>query len=127
MKCGAKLRHRLVANCLNRPAVVLVDGADRTRLTVERQLRTPLMKDLTGHVSDVFGRKEGAEWCDRVGRAQSQAFFSLRRRIRILGVGTERVIRVSAEGQMTLLVTFLETFSMATIRDKPAIPSFAAP
>ena len=59
-------------------------AAERTRLTVERQLRTPLMEDLAGNMSGSFGRKEGAEWCERVSRAQSQAFLSLRRRIRNL-------------------------------------------
>ena len=79
MRC--QTRHSLVSDRLDRPAMVLVDGADRTRLTVERQFCTSLMEDLAGHVSGIFGRKKGAERCDRVSRAQSQAFLSLQRRI----------------------------------------------
>src|SRR5437870_2923266 len=43
------------------------------------------------------------------------------------GVGTERVMRVSADGQMTLTVIPLDAFSIATMRANATIPSFAAP
>ena len=43
------------------------------------------------------------------------------------GVGTERVMRVSADGQMTLTVMPLEAFSMATMRASATIPNLAAP
>jgi hypothetical protein len=44
-----------------------------------------------------------------------------------LALGPERVIRVSADGQITFTVIPLEAFSIATIRASATIPSFAAP
>src|SRR5215469_4834739 len=109
------------------PTAVAVYHANRPHMPVERQFSGALMEHLAVDVAGLFGSEIDAERGDASARLRRRRSSRSAAACGSFGVGTERVMRVSADGQMTLTVIPLEAFSIATMRARATIPNLAAP
>ncbi len=96
-------------------------------MAIQRQFAGALMKDLAVNLaacSEARKTHSGAIASARLRRSLSSRMAAA---CGSFGVGTERVMRVSADGQMTLTVIPRDAFSIATILAKATMPNLAAP
>ena len=123
----SQCRDRDLGQHFRGPTTLAVHHPHRPHMPVERQLAGARVKDLavtSPACSEARKTQSGAIASARLLRSRSSrsaaAFGSFE-------VGTERVMRVSADGQMTLTVMPLDAFSIATMRASATIPNLAAP